>query len=163
MGKNTILRTFILRFRQFGGWKVFIAYAKMGALWPVINTIIRHPFNRKTYRRAYSAGMKKVEPYLKDKFTPILKQRKTYYSLQRLEHGRRKTVWFCWLQGLSKAPALIKACYNSLCDNLPKDYEIEVIDDTNWRDYVELPVYIIKRWEEKQIPPALFYNFLYEQ
>ena len=25
-----------------------------------------------------------------------------------------KTIWWCWLQGIEAAPAIVKACYNSL-------------------------------------------------
>lgn len=39
-------------------------------------------------------------------------------------------------------------------------YEIKVIDEENWKEYIELPSYIVKKWEEKQIPPALFSDLL---
>lgn len=43
---------------------------------------------------------------------------------------------------------------------LNDDYEIKVIDAENWKEYVELPDYIVKKWEKKQIPPALFSDLL---
>lgn len=159
MGKNTILHTFLLRFRQFGGWKVLAAYTKMGALWPIARIIMRHPFNRKTYRRAYVEGLQIVEPFLKAKYKYIMQQRKGYYSELDLEHGRNNTIWFCWLQGLNNAPRVVKACYTSLQKHLT-DREIKVIDGENWRDYVSLPDYIIKKWEKSIIPPAMFSDLL---
>ena len=39
-------------------------------------------------------------------------------------------------------------------------YEIKVVDAENWKEYVELPDYIEKKWEKKQIPPALFSDLL---
>lgn len=35
-----------------------------------------------------------------------------------------------------------------------------MIDNGNWRDYVELPEYIIQRWDKKQISPAHFTDLL---
>lgn len=43
---------------------------------------------------------------------------------------------------------------------LSDGYEIKVIDAENWKEYVELPDYIEKKWEKKQIPPALFSDLL---
>ena len=35
-----------------------------------------------------------------------------------------------------------------------------MIDDKNWREYVELPEYIVKKWEKGRIPAALFSDLL---
>ena len=43
---------------------------------------------------------------------------------------------------------------------LSDGYEIKVIDAKNWKEYIELPEYIVKKWEKKQIPPALFSDLL---
>lgn len=159
MAKNTILRTFLLRFKQFGGIKVLLAYTQMGALWPIAKVIIRHPFNRKSYRRAYSEGLQKVEPFLRKKYAPFMQQRKAHYAELDLENTRNNTVWFCWLQGLNTAPKLVKVCFKSLHKNL-KDRDIKVVDEKNWREYVDLPDYIIQKWERRVIPPALFSDLL---
>ena len=74
-------------------------------------------------------------------------------------HEKNKIVWFCWLQGMWKAPAVVKACYESLHRNLP-DRDIKVIDAENWNEYVELPEHIVQRWEKKQIPPAHFTDLI---
>ena len=78
---------------------------------------------------------------------------------KNLEHKRSKIIWFCWLQGYNNAPDIVKACHNSLRQNIP-DREIIVIDEKNWRDYIELPNYVVDKWEKKQIPAALFSDLL---
>lgn len=35
-----------------------------------------------------------------------------------------------------------------------------MIDAENWKEYIELPDYIVKKWEKKQIPPAIFSDLL---
>ena len=86
-------------------------------------------------------------------------ERKAFYEGQALEHKRSNTVWFCWLQGFEQAPSVVKACYRSLEQHLT-DREIKVITAENRREYVELPDYIVSRWEKKQMPPALFTDLL---
>lgn len=68
-------------------------------------------------------------------------------------------IWWCWLQGAEKAPEIVSACYYSLRRNLP-EYEMRVIDAENWNEYIELPDYIVNKWEKRQIPPALFSDLL---
>lgn len=131
----------------------------MGALWPMVRTIISHPFDRKTYRIAYSQALQKVEPFLITKYATVLQKQKVYYATQELEHSKSKIVWFCWLQGLEQAPLIVKVCYASLQKHLT-DWEIKVIDGKNWKEYVQLPDYIVQKWEKKLIPPALFSDLL---
>ena len=69
-----------------------------------------------------------------------------------------KTIWWCWLQGIEAAPAIVKACYNSL--KQLTGYRLVVIDNTNWREYVELPGYIVEKWEKGRIPAAMFSDLL---
>ncbi len=76
-----------------------------------------------------------------------------------ISNDTNKTIWFCWLQGLKNAPKIVQACYNSIKRNIP-DREISVIDNENWKDYVELPDYIVKKWEKGRITAALFSDLL---
>jgi len=34
------------------------------------------------------------------------------------------------------------------------------LNTENWKEYIELPDFIVKKWEKKQIPPALFSDLL---
>ena len=59
------------------------------------------------------------------------------------------------------------ACYrrdarksDAIVLGLSEGYEIKVIDAKNWKEYIELPDYIVEKWEKKQIPPALFSDLL---
>lgn len=53
---------------------------------------------------------------------------------------------------------LVKACYNSL--KQLTGYSLIVIDNTNWREYVKLPGYIVEKWEKGRIPAAMFSDLL---
>ncbi len=154
-----LLKALISRYRQLGGWKVVRFYAGMGVVWPMVKAILHNPFIRQSYKLAYSLAIQKVEPFLRDKYSPMMAKCQALYSGEALIHQRSNIVWFCWLQGLDNAPLIVKVCYASIQKHL-KDREIRVIDEKNWRDYVELPDYVLKRWENKQMPPALFSDLL---
>lgn len=146
---------FLFRFRQFGGLRLLREYARLG----VFRVIVKGFLKRKPIRTIYFEAMRKLEPFLKERYMPVLLERKAYYEGLELEHRHSNIVWFSWLQGLEQAPPIVKACYRSLKENLT-DREIKVIDDKNWREYVDMPEHIIRRWENKQMPPAHFSDFL---
>lgn len=154
-----LLKTIIFRYRQFGGIRVALFYLKRGALFPMIGQIIRNPFVRQSYKKAYAIAISKMEPYLHNRYSPFMWERRSYYQKKSFEHNRSSIIWFCWLQGLDNTPKIIKACYNSIRCNLP-GRDIRVIDEENWNSYVDLPGHIINKWKKKQIPPALFSDLL---
>lgn len=69
-------------------------------------------------------------------------------SCQNFSEKRDKTIWFLWMQGIDKAPKLVRRCYESLVDNIPKDYEIVVLSKDNLADYLKIPSYILEKYEK---------------
>lgn len=53
-------------------------------------------------------------------------------------------IWICWFQGEEKMPELIKACLNSVRQNLP-DKTIIILTDNNINEYIHFPSYIIEK------------------
>lgn len=146
-------------YRKFGGLRVIRFYAKMGLLWPAMKVVLSNPFSRKSYKKAYSTVLNKVEPFLTEKYAPLMKERGDYYATQSLDHQRSNIVWFCWLQGIEQAQPVVKLCYDSIRLHLT-DREIRVIDAQNWKEFVCLPEYIVKKWEKKQIPNPHFTDLI---
>ncbi len=109
------------------------------------------------FKGLYGEIIRKVEPFLIQKYDSKVQEFKSSRS-SSLTHEHPKVIWWCWLQGLDEAPQIVKACFNSL--RQLTGYSLVVIDNANWREYVELPGYIVKKWEKKQIPPALFTDLL---
>ena len=147
------------RFRQFGGMRLVLQYAKLGALAAVIKGFVGCLIKRQSFKAIYPEVLSKIEPVLIKKYASVLRCKKEEVRCKNLEHNHTKVIWWCWLQGIKQAPEIVSACYNSLRRNLP-EYKIRVIDAENWKDYVELPDYIVKKWEKKQIPPAMFTDLL---
>lgn len=169
----------ITRYKQFGGAQLVWQYAKLGAVPTVLKGLWRFTVKGswfkvgvfQCFKGLYGEIIRKVEPFLIQKYGSKVQEFKSSRS-SSLPHEHPKVIWWCWLQGLDEAPLIVKACYASLvrefqgsrCSNnttsSAQGYEIRVIDAENWKDYIELPDYIVKKWEKKQIPPALFSDLL---
>lgn len=165
------LKKLITRYKQFGGAKLVWQYAKLGALWPAVKAGVRCLLRRQSFKGIYPEVLRKIEPYLVKRYAQVLQSKKEEVRCKSYKEDHPKIIWWCWLQGLDEAPQIVKACFNSLMrefkvsrvqevQGLNDGYEIKVIDAENWKDYIELPDFIVKKWEKKQIPPALFSDLL---
>lgn len=134
-------------------------YVKMGALGPLVRGIIKNPFSRQAYLSAYQDAARVVGRHLMVQYSPLMKECREYYAQQHLEHEKSKIIWFCWLQGMEQSPQVVRVCYASIVKNLP-DREVKIVDGLNWQEYVELPGYIVEKWNNNQIPPAHFADLL---
>jgi len=152
------LQKLITRYKQFGGAKLVWQYAKLGALWPSVKAGVRCLVKGQSFKGIYPEVLRKIEPYLVKRYAQVLQSKKEEVRCKSYKEDHPKIIWWCWLQGLDEAPQIVKACFNSL--KQLTGYRLVVIDNLNWREYVELPGNIVKRWEKKQIPPALFSDLL---
>ena len=127
------------------------------------------PLSRQSYKNAYAVALRLVEVLLQEKYRPVMREiaEQVRNEGKTLQHRRSKKIWFCWLQGLEEAPEVVKACYSSLVRHLEvagqarnEGYEIIVIDGKNWREYVELPEYVVEKRGKGLIPAAHFSDLL---
>lgn len=147
------------RYRQFGGLRLVREYSKLGLIPKITLSFFRCLYKRQSFKQIYPTILKTVDPVLKSKYYPLIKERKQYYAQSSLVHNHTNIVWFCWLQGISDAPEIVRVCYRSLQCHL-HDREIRIVDEKNWAEYVDMPNYILDRWGKGQIPPAMFSDLL---
>ena len=57
-----------------------------------------------------------------------------------------KRIWICWLQGIEKAPEIVKTCYKSICAQC-HDFEIILLTEKNLFEYTNIPDFIINKWK----------------
>ena len=149
----------ITRYRQFGSIRLVWQYVKLGVLPVALKGFLRCLIKRQSFKATYPEILRRIEPILITKYGSKVQKFKKFYGSRELPHEHPKIIWWCWLQGKEQTPPVVQGCFNSLYRNLP-EYEIKVIDADNWKEYIELPNYIVKNWEKKQIPPALFSDLL---
>ncbi len=99
------------------------------------------------YSNKYMAGinsMYKTYRKINRKYKHLIGQK----SFKKSDcEDKSNTIWLCWLQGIDNAPKLVQNCYDSVKYHC-KDWNIVVIDNTNLFDYVDLPDYIVEKWEK---------------
>ena len=154
------LSIFLRRFREFGGWRLVKEYAGLGLIPAIVKNFCRCILKGQSLKAIYPAVRGKVSPMLVKRYKPIIAESRRRYETMELPHEHPKIVWWSWLQGLDNAPDVVKACLRSLQENLPKDYEIRVIDEHNWKEWVTLPQYIVDKRSAGRIPAALFSDLL---
>ena len=74
------------------------------------------------------------------------------------KHG--KYIWTCWLQGEDNAPELVKKCFQSLRENKPKDFELNIITYDNLNKYISLPEFVIEKYQKHIISNAHFSDII---
>lgn len=144
----------ISRFRQFGGVRLLGAYTKMGMFACVMSEVVKLVLGRTSRDEAYAEIRRDVNRKLQAKYADYIVERKKTYDDGKVneepggrkdERGKRK-VWTCWLQGFDKAPAMVKACQDSMRRYIT-DREIIQLTYENYKDYVTLPEHIVRKYE----------------
>ena len=70
-------------------------------------------------------------------------------------------IYVLWWQGIQNAPDIIKICYKSLLQNHDQNSQrIHLIDSTNFNKYVNIPEYILKKYEEGLITLTHLSDFI---
>lgn len=98
----------------------------------------KHPF----YIRA-------VEGYVSKFMEPIIDRYRDWEpKIQMSCVSKKMPVWCCWWQGIECMPELVRLCNDRLRQLIPvEEAELHMITQKNYRDYVDIPLYIIEKFE----------------
>ena len=128
-------------FDKAGGFSLLKQYWRAGVLCPAVMQFFLLGRNKKALELLRMTVSLKIQQRLERKYGRVLENFKYDDSI---EHVTAKKVWVFWWQGISNAPALVQRCYKSVKDNLA-DWEIVLITQDNYQQYVELPDYILQK------------------
>ena len=102
-------------------------------------------FQRDSIYRIVEAKHRFVLSYLNDSFSYLLdKYRDKSIEIKIPEH---RYIWVMWWQGEQSAPELVRMCIDSIRRNA-NGAEVVVITKDNFRDYADIPEYIIQKHEK---------------
>jgi len=119
----------LLRFREFGGFRLIREYARMGLLPLCFKQVMAVLMRRKKQMVAYGQIMEQAGRLLTNRYGTILDRIDSGYSKEANgKHSRY--VWICWLQGMEKAPKLVQVCYKSVQQHL-QDREVVLLTEGN--------------------------------
>ena len=71
----------------------------------------------------------------------------------------REKIWACWWQGEQNAPEIVKTCLKSI-RRAANGHEVIVLDETNYRDYADLPDWIVDKYNRGVISRTQFSDVL---
>lgn len=91
-----------------------------------------------------------VLDYLRQNFQTIIDKYKSQTISTDIRISEKRYIWVMWWQGEQNAPDLVKMCIDSIRKNANRA-EVVVITEQNYRNYVQLPDYIIKKHKEGYI------------
>ncbi len=91
---------------------------------------------------------------LKKKYSYVLEK-----EIPVMERVKSSAIWVCWFQGIENAPLLCQTCVKRIQDVYGKK-NVCVITKDNFRDYADLPDYIVDKWEQGIITNAQFSDIL---
>ena len=74
-------------------------------------------------------------------------------------HSYSNNIYWCWFQGLSNAPKLYQATFNSVKNNC-NNHNIIIINETNLNQYVKFPNYILEKYKRKLFSSTHFSDLL---
>lgn len=66
----------------------------------------------------------------------------------------QKSAWTMWWQGEENAPDIVKACWNSQRKNLPEGVPLRILTKDNFKEYIDIPDYVLEKYEHGLILPA---------
>lgn len=104
------------------------------------------------------ADRQHIYKFLKRRYKKIIENNKERKRVNS-EYLYSNKVWICWFQGYQNAPDIVKKCIDSVKQYM-QDKEINIINEKNYREYVEIPEYIIKKWKKGIISYAHFSDIL---
>jgi hypothetical protein len=151
------------RFKQGGGFRLVTTLTRKGLLPDLIKVGFNVLFRRRSYQQQYSILTEKVKPLLMKEFKNVLDNSEKQTRGSKTENGildeEKKHVWFCWLQGIDKAPDIVKSCLKSQKQWL-KDKTFTIITADNYKEYISLPGFIEEKYARHIIPDAMFTDLI---
>ena len=93
--------------------------------------------------------------YLKKEYHSLI-DNTNYESISKEE---TKKIWVCWFQGIDNAPDIVKINFNKLKETFP-DYEVIMITEDNYKEFVNIPSFLIEKFKKGIISYAHFSDII---
>lgn len=113
------------------------------------NSIFRYiPFSQQKRRKWMQKQHDEIEKYIYQKYFYIFDK----YSNKEKTINKQNMgpIWTCWWQGEDNAPEIVKLCIKSIRQNT-NGREVFVITEDNFRNFVEIPDYILEKLKNGDI------------
>lgn len=151
---------FLKLFKKVNGGKVLKEYAQSHVLFHALMMIALEGTSKKSLEIVRESVSNKIVCKLRKQYAPFIDEfKKSDSERAKLPHEHSNKVWVCWLQGMEKAPEIVKKCYQSLLDNLD-DREIILLTSENYKSWVSFPSHIQEKIDDGTITHTHMTDFL---
>lgn len=157
-GDTFIMSDFFQIFKKVNGWNQLKDYSKSHVLSFALAETALLGTSRKSLEIVRLAVQNKIYQRLKKQNKKLIANFVKQHPTQK-KQKHRKVIWISWLQGIENAPEVVQCCYASVKEHL-KDWEIIVITEENYSDYVDFPDYVIEKYKEGKITKVHFSDLL---
>ena len=121
-----------------------------------LGSIVYNPFFRKNGKKIKEdQRVFRSYQYLKKHYQGQISKKDSY----NLEHQESNRIWICWLQGEENAPLLVQKCIQSIREK-NRGKNIVVLTYENISEFLVLPEFIMKKWENGIISDAHFSDLI---
>lgn len=141
--------------KSFGGWRLLRAYVSMGISVQALTLLCKVLLGRISLNKAAQLVSMLVIPKLQDEFKSFV-QKDIDDTDYCVNDG---PIWWCWLQGLDNAPAIVKSCHDSLVKH-SCGKEVVVLSEKTIHDYISMPDDIVYKYKKGIIPPAHYTDLI---
>ena len=144
-------------YKRFLKERLFYQYVKIGFFHKALLQILVTGLSNKGLEILRLSANKQLYKYLKKNYYKYLDN-----SIDEniVIHSASNRVWVCWLQGIKEdTPPVVKRCIQSMYDNLKKE-EVVLLTEDNYHEYVTLPDYIVKKYNQGKISKTHLTDFL---
>ena len=99
----------------------------------------------------------KIKQYLLEKYSSVIQK----YINKKDESSDKQPniIWVCWWQGIENAPYIVKLCFEKI-KKFAGNRKVILITKENYKQYVDIPSYIIEKLEKGIISITHFSDVL---
>lgn len=105
-----------------------------------------------------------ITNYLKRKYQGVIDEFETRPELDSIDEKPRQqqsnTIWIFWWQGENDMPPIVRACYYSVRLNAGDNVNVILISRDNYRQYVDIPNYILLKVQRGWISLTQFSDII---
>lgn len=121
------------------------------------NVTFKGNFLRKINKWSVNKKHELILEYLSTKYSYIIDKYKN--EEETAEASEKQNIWICWLQGEENAPQLVKNCIDSVRRHA-NGHEVVIITRDNYDKYVNIPSYILDKYDKGIISHAHFSDIM---
>lgn len=114
---------------------------------------------KKIYHKLHLDADSVIRRFLQKHFSNVLREYSNESIARKGGFAEKAPLFVYWWQGEEKAPKLVRICIASIRRNA-QDHPVVLITQSTWKDWADIPDFIIRKVESKQISFTHFSDIL---